>query len=90
MSGTAVASPKAPSKMNMWTVMSLVIFLCYLVFLIYPIVMVLGNALFVDGQLSLQNFSTFFTNPYYSQTLLNSFAVSAVGVLADTMAPTQV
>jgi iron(III) transport system permease protein len=65
----------------MWTAVTLVIFVLYLLFLVYPIVTVLGRALFVDGKLSLDNFAGFFNNPYYSQTLANSFAVSGMATI---------
>lgn len=64
------------SRFSMWTLVTLVIFVLYLLFLVYPIIMVLGKAVIVDGSFSLANFTEFFTNPYYSQTLANSFAVS--------------
>jgi iron(III) transport system permease protein len=63
-------------QLNIWTGSSLIILLTYLLFLVYPIVNVLKNALFVNGQLSFANFSTFFSKSYYSETLVNSFKVS--------------
>ncbi|GAA5348702.1 hypothetical protein SuUB36_00540 [Streptococcus uberis] len=48
------------SKMNVWLVSSIIIFISYLLFLIYPIVTILKQAIFVNGQLSLGNFVTFF------------------------------
>lgn len=69
----------------MWTLVTLVIFVLYLLFLVYPIAAVLGKAVLVDGRLSLENFATFFSNPYYSQTLLNSFAVSLAATLCSLL-----
>lgn len=63
-------------SLNIWTSTSFLIFLAYLLFLVYPIVKILGQALFVDNQLSLVNFSNFFSKAYYSETLFNSFKVS--------------
>lgn len=68
-------------KLDMWTWVTVVVFLLYLLFLVYPIVTVLGKALFVGGQFSLGNFGEFFTNPYYSQTLANSFLVSGIATI---------
>ena len=60
-------------KLNIWTASSFFIFLTYLVFLVYPIVTVLKQALIHEGQFSLANFVTFFGKAYYSETLVNSF-----------------
>ena len=48
-------------KLNIWTASSFFIFLTYLVFLVYPIVTVLKQALIHEGQFSLANFVTFFS-----------------------------
>lgn len=69
------------SKMNVWLVSSIIIFISYLLFLIYPIVTILKQAIFVNGQLSLGNFVTFFSKGYYVETLFNSFKVSVVATL---------
>lgn len=69
------------SKMNVWLVSSIIIFISYLLFLIYPIVTILKQAIFVNGQLSLGNFVTFFSKDYYVETLFNSFKVSVVATL---------
>lgn len=45
-------------KLNIWTASSFFIFLTYLVFLVYPIVTVLKQALIHEGQFSLANFVT--------------------------------
>ena len=55
-------------KLNIWTASSFFIFLTYLVFLVYPIVTVLKQALIHEGQFSLANFVTFFSKAYYSDT----------------------
>lgn len=68
-------------RFDMWTAVTLIIFMLYLLFLVYPIVTVLGKAVFVDGRLSFDNFAGFFNNPYYSQTLANSFAVSGMATI---------
>ncbi|CAG6130719.1 iron ABC transporter membrane-spanning permease [Streptococcus pneumoniae] len=51
-------------KLNIWTASSFFIFLTYLVFLVYPIVTVLKQALIHEGQFSLANFVTFFSKAY--------------------------
>ncbi|MGO3475915.1 MAG: iron ABC transporter permease, partial [Lacticaseibacillus paracasei] len=52
-------------KFNIWTGSSFIIFITYLLFLVYPIVMILGQALFTQGKFSLANFTTFFSRSYY-------------------------
>ncbi|EEV40435.1 hypothetical protein ECBG_02704 [Enterococcus casseliflavus EC20] len=68
-------------KINIWTVSSLFIFTAYLIFLVYPIVTILGQAMFVDGRMSFNNFSQFFSQSYYFDTLFNSFKVSLTATL---------
>lgn len=68
-------------RMNIWLLSSLIIFVTYLVFLIYPIVTILKQALFVDGHLSFNNFLNFFSKDYYFDTLLNSFKVSVTATV---------
>lgn len=76
------------SKMNVWLVSSVIIFISYLLFLIYPIVTILKQAIFVNGQLSLGNFVTFFSKDYYVETLFNSFKVSVVATLLSLIVGT--
>ncbi|KLV22019.1 iron ABC transporter permease [Niallia circulans] len=63
-------------KFNIWTGSSLFILLTYTVFLIYPVLMILIQALFINGSFSLKYFVEFFSKSYYSETLINSFKVS--------------
>lgn len=67
---------KEKKRFNIWTGSSGLIFLTYLIFLIYPIVTILGQALFLKGKFSFGNFATFFSKKYYFTTLFNSFKVS--------------
>lgn len=76
------------SKMNVWLVSSIIIFISYLLFLIYPIVTILKQSIFVNGQLSLGNFVTFFSKDYYVETLFNSFKVSVVATLLSLIVGT--
>lgn len=69
------------SRFDVWFMATLVIFLLYLLFLIYPMAQVFINALVVDGHFSLKNFADFFSNDYYLKTLWNSLAVSSVGTI---------
>lgn len=67
---------KKKLQFNMWSSSSLFILITYLLFLVYPIANILKQALFVNGRLSLENFTMFFSKSYYSETLLNSFKIS--------------
>ncbi|CEX39688.1 ABC transporter permease [Streptococcus pneumoniae] len=75
-------------KLNIWTASSFFIFLTYLVFLVYPIVTVLKQALIHEGQFSLANFVTFFSKAYYSETLVNSFRVSITATVTSLVVGT--
>ncbi|MXQ49491.1 ABC transporter permease subunit [Streptococcus pneumoniae] len=72
---------QALQRMNIWVLSSLIIFVTYLMFLLYPIVTILQQALFVDGHLSFGNFLAFFSKDYYFTTLLNSFKVSVTATV---------
>ncbi|MFW7419858.1 ABC transporter permease [Vagococcus fluvialis] len=69
------------SKVTIWTASTLIIIVVYLLFLVYPIVTILSQALFKDGHFSLEQFSTFFSKTYYFSTLLNSFKVATTATL---------
>lgn len=75
-------------KLNIWTASSFFIFLTYLVFLVYPIVTMLKQALIHEGQFSLANFVTFFSKAYYSETLVNSFRVSITATVTSLVVGT--
>ncbi|MTB64438.1 ABC transporter permease subunit [Streptococcus sp. zg-86] len=63
-------------KVTIWTSSSFLIFITYLVFLVYPIVTILKQAVIADGKFSFHHFASFFEKSYYSDTLVNSFKVS--------------
>lgn len=65
-------------KLDIWGLLTLTILGMYLVFLVLPLGMVLYQAV-IDkntGALTLDYFIKFFSKPYYSTTLINSFKVS--------------
>ncbi|CGF11749.1 iron ABC transporter membrane-spanning permease [Streptococcus pneumoniae] len=75
-------------KLNIWTASSFFLFLTYPIFLVYPIVTVLKQALIHEGQFSLANFVTFFSKAYYSETLVNSFRVSITATVTSLVVGT--
>ena len=77
-------------KFELWTVLSIVLFLLFILVLVYPMFGILKQAVYdADGNLSLANFSKFFAKKYYTNTILNSFkvtiAVTAVSLLLGTV-----
>lgn len=70
-------------SLDIWNINSSLIVLLYLVFLIYPIANLFKIAV-IDpstGQFTLEHFTKFFSQKYYSSTLVNSFVVSGLGTL---------
>jgi len=68
------------AKLDIWTPVTLGLVGLYGIFLVYPLVNLLAQAL-IDketGRLTLAYFIKFFSTPYYFNTLLNSFKVVAV------------
>jgi iron(III) transport system permease protein len=64
---------------DIWAVAYIVIFIAYAIFLIYPMFTLLRNSFLGEkGNLSIEWFSKFFSNKYYSDTLIRSFNVSIV------------
>ena len=67
-------------RWDVWTGISLAVFLLVLLFLIYPLVSLFFSA-FHDpktNELSLVNFTKFFTTRYYYKSLFNSIRVTSV------------
>ncbi len=74
-------------KSNIWNVSTLVIILLYIVFMIIPLFSLLRQAV-IDketGSFTLEYFITFFSKPYYSNTLLNSFRVTICVTILTTL-----
>ena len=55
-----------------------VIFVLLLIFVVYPVFMMLRESVYVDGQLSLGNYIRFFSSNYFLHTLYNTLVVSAL------------
>ena len=68
---------KETKKFEVWTVVSWILMGTLLFFLVYPMFGVLKQAVFSsDGRLTLEQFEKFFSTPYYSSTIINSFTVT--------------
>lgn len=69
-------------RLDIWGVASIVIFLTYALFLLYPVGNILKQSVISgEGGITLENFTQFFSKSYYSNTLVNSFKVSTVSTL---------
>lgn len=64
-------------KFEIWSVISILLLACFLLFFVYPICTLLRQA-FVNegGKFTMENFVKFFNKKYYYGTILNSFKVS--------------
>ena len=69
-------------KLNIWIVMALGILALFILFVVYPLVLVLyKSVLSEDGRLSFAYFTKFFARKYYWSTLVNSFKVTIVSTV---------
>lgn len=72
-------------RLDVWGWTTIVILLLYVLFLLYPLSLLLKMA-FSDGvHFTLENFAKFFSRKYYSITLLNSFKVSIAATIASVV-----
>lgn len=72
------STPRAGRRLDIWSLVTLVVLGMYILFLIYPLFNLLVQAV-VDkntGKFTLAYFVKFFSKPYYFNTLLNSFKVT--------------
>ena len=69
-------------RFSIWTVLTLILLALFLLFVIYPIGMLLVKSLFTGSSVDLSYFVKFFTKKYYWGTLVNSFKVTVSSTLA--------
>lgn len=67
---------KKAKRADVWTLVSLLILAMYALFLLYPLVKLLIESVMKNGEFTTQYFAKFFSNPYYGNTLVHSFALS--------------
>lgn len=72
-------------RFNMWTALTLILLALFLLFVIYPIGMLLVKSLFTGGTVDLSYFVKFFTKRYYWSTLVNSFKVTVASTLVSCL-----
>jgi len=76
---------KKHKRLELWTFVTIAFFLLFAVFLVYPMVGILKESVITpEGNFSLEQFKKFFSNSYYSQTIINSFKVT-IAVTAMTL-----
>ena len=69
-------------KLNIWIVMALGILALFLLFVVYPLVLVLYKSVLTEeGKLSFSYFTKFFARKYYWSTLVGSFKVTIVSTV---------
>lgn len=77
------------NKRDVWTKITAIVFVFYILFLIYPLFSLLIKSFFDDttGAVTFEYFQKFFSKKYYLNTLLNSFKVSvSVTILSIVIA----
>lgn len=72
-------------RFNMWTALTLILLACFLIFVIYPIAILIIRSLYADGSLDLSYFGKFFSRKFYWSTLVNSFKVTIVSTVIATL-----
>ena len=73
-------------KLNIWNISTFVILAFAVLFIIYPMVLILYKSVISgSGQLSFDYFSKFFQKKYYWSTLINSFKVTIVATAISTI-----
>ena len=63
-------------KVDSWTSISIILAFLFAFFLVYPLINLLREAIFVNGEFTLSAFETFFSRPYYTNSILNSFKIA--------------
>lgn len=80
--GSHASNGRAKPKKDIWTVISLAILFLFGLFMIYPLVILLRNAVVDnDNNFTMGYFVKFLSKPYYAGTILNSFKVSICATL---------
>ncbi len=73
-------------KLDMWSFATLFLVALFGLFLIYPFFNILKEAVFIQNEgFTLRNFSKFFSDPYYSNTIWNSTKVTLAVTFASVL-----
>lgn len=73
-------------RLDLWFLISIVLFLLFVVFLLYPLFGILKQSMISeDGKLSFVQFSKFFSQKYYTNTISNSIKVTIAVTLCSLL-----
>ncbi|NLK98027.1 MAG: iron ABC transporter permease [Epulopiscium sp.] len=73
-------------KLNMWQVLAFAILALFLMFVVYPIGLILYKSILMqDGSISFSYFGKFFSKKFYWSTLVNSFKVTIASTLVSAV-----
>ena len=72
-------------KFNLWTVLTLLLLAAFLLFVIFPIGMLIVKSLLTGDGIDLSYFVKFFTKKYYWSALVNSFQVTVISTLVSCL-----
>ncbi|ABN52812.1 iron(III) transport system permease protein [Acetivibrio thermocellus AD2] len=76
----------AKKKLNIWLVLALAILALFLIFVVYPIGLILYKSILMeDGTISFSYFTKFFSKKFYWSTLVNSFKVTIASTLVSAV-----
>lgn len=68
---------KSKKKIELWTVISVVMLLAFLLFLVYPMIGLLKQSVISpEGEFTFEQFAKFFSKSYYTDTIVNSMKVT--------------
>lgn len=71
-------------RFDLWMIVSIVLFLLFAVFLIYPLIGIMKQSVIgEDGKLTLSQFAKFFSQKYYTNTISNSIKVTLTVTLCS-------
>lgn len=73
-------------RMNMWLVLALAILVLFVIFVVFPMGLILyKSVLMEDGTISFDYFAKFFSKKYYWSTLVNSFKVTIASTIVSAI-----
>jgi len=73
-------------RLNIWLVMTFAILALFLIFVVFPIGLILYKSIFMgDGTISFSYFTKFFSKKFYWSTLVNSFKVTIASTLVSAV-----
>lgn len=73
-------------RLNIWLVSTLIILALFIIFVVYPLGLVLYKSILMeDGTISFAYFAKFFSKKFYWSTLVNSFKVTITSTLVSAI-----